>query len=314
MSLDHIKVYSGAEKPLCRPGVHAPDIHGESGIDGTDLLPEVPVPPKRDITAVDAMRGALMSQPAGMAYLVATGALTNVSRLFAQYPELVAHIRGLSIMGGAVGGGFTGAVMGKVDGEGERFGNTTPYAEFNIYCDPEAAQSLLSNTSLAAKTTLITLDLTHQVLATSLVQEMILNSPTPDPQSTPPPTEIEPLTLRPMLHDLLTFFATTYAHVYGITAGPPLHDPLAVAVVLDEIGAESVRFDDSQQRYTVNVDTGMGEQAGRTVIRRASGGGGGVRIPRHLDIGRFWNVVEQCIVRAEDLLRADRAADGHSLP
>ena len=36
-------------------------------------------------------------------------------------------------MGGAVGGGFTDAILGKVEGEGERFGNHTPWAEFNIY-------------------------------------------------------------------------------------------------------------------------------------------------------------------------------------
>jgi hypothetical protein len=35
-------------------------------------------------------------------------------------------------MGGAVGGGFTNAPMGTVEGEGERFGNWTPYAEFNV--------------------------------------------------------------------------------------------------------------------------------------------------------------------------------------
>lgn len=38
-----------------------------------------------------------------------------------------------------------------------------------------------------------------------------------------------------MLHDLLTFFAHTYASVFGITAGPPLHDPLAVAVLLSNL-------------------------------------------------------------------------------
>ena len=39
-------------------------------------------------------------------------------------------------MGGALGGGFSNAPMGMVHGEGERFGNWTPWAEFNIYIDP----------------------------------------------------------------------------------------------------------------------------------------------------------------------------------
>ena len=83
--------------------------------------------------AVLAMRHALAEQPAGTAWIVATGALTNVALLFATFPELVIHIKGLSVMGGAIGGGFTDAPMGHVAGEGERFGNRTRWAEFNIY-------------------------------------------------------------------------------------------------------------------------------------------------------------------------------------
>ena len=68
-------------------------------------------------------------------------------------------------MGGAVGGGFTNAPMGSLEGEGERFGNWTPWAEFNIYIDPESAQSIFSNPVLAAKTTIAPLDLTHQMVS-----------------------------------------------------------------------------------------------------------------------------------------------------
>lgn len=73
----------------------------------------------------------------GSTWLVATGALTNVALLFATYPELVTHIKGLSIMGGAIGSGFTDAPMGHVRGEGVRFGNHTRYAEFNVYVSTE---------------------------------------------------------------------------------------------------------------------------------------------------------------------------------
>ena len=76
------------------------------------------------------MRDALLAQPKGEAWLVATGALTNVGLLFATFPKLATHIKGLSIMGGAIGDGFTPVT--KKD-EQEPFGNTTFYAEFNIY-------------------------------------------------------------------------------------------------------------------------------------------------------------------------------------
>lgn len=77
------------------------------------------------------MLTALLSRPE--VWLVATGALTNIALLFTTYPELTSRIRGLSIMGGAIGKGFSEAPMGHVRGKGERFGNTTKWAEFNIY-------------------------------------------------------------------------------------------------------------------------------------------------------------------------------------
>lgn len=76
------------------------------------------------------MREALLSQPSRKTWLVATGTLTNVALLFATFPELAEHVKGLSIMGGAIGGGFT-SVSTTADNKG--FGNTTFYAEFNIY-------------------------------------------------------------------------------------------------------------------------------------------------------------------------------------
>lgn len=56
---------------------------------------------------------------------MSTGTLTNIGLLFQRYDDLAGHLKGLSIMGGAVGGGFTDAPMGVVKLEGERFGNRT---------------------------------------------------------------------------------------------------------------------------------------------------------------------------------------------
>lgn len=91
------------------------------------------------------MRSALLAQPPRTAWLVATGSLTNPALLFAAFPELIPHIAGLSVMGGAIGGGFTGAKMGIVvkDGSGgerwqERTGNWSQWAEFNIYVSRHA--------------------------------------------------------------------------------------------------------------------------------------------------------------------------------
>jgi hypothetical protein len=52
------------------------------------------------------MREALLAQPRNTAWMVVTGPCTNAGLLFVTFPEVVAHITGLSIMGGAIGGGF----------------------------------------------------------------------------------------------------------------------------------------------------------------------------------------------------------------
>ncbi|KAK2789066.1 Uridine nucleosidase 1 [Onygenales sp. PD_12] len=309
-----IPVYPGAAKPFCRAAVHAADIHGESGLDGTDLLPAPTRPPVTNPTAIVAMRDALLAQPKDSAWVVATGTLTNVALLFAAFPDVAEHVKGVSIMGGAIGQGFSDVPMSKRPGDEARIGNTTTWAEFNIYCDPEAAQSILSSPVLSPKTTLVTLDLTHQVLGTPNVQSLILQ------------TEIEPVAnsaaraptvLRQILHALLVFFANTYDTVFGLDTGPPLHDPVAVAVLLSNLNSTSgenkqselLRFDDRDgERFSVNVvtdglhgtDSLLNGQVGRTVATPVEHGKAGVTIPRGVDVDGFWNIVLDCLKRADE--------------
>jgi uridine nucleosidase len=201
-----VAVYPGASQALYRAPIHAPtDIHGESGLDGTDLLPQPRVAARTDTSAIDAMRAAILAEEKDSVWVVATGAVTNIGNLFMTYPELKSHIKGLSIMGGSIGGGFTPAIMGKVD-DVERIGNYTPWAEFNILIDPEAAAFVADDEILRAKLTLVPLDLTHLVLATAEVQEMLLHgNEAGDKQGVRGKTD-----LRVMLVELLNFFATTY--------------------------------------------------------------------------------------------------------
>lgn len=79
------------------------------------------------------MRDALMAQPKGTPWVIATGTLTNIALLFATFPEVAVHIKGLSIMGGGVGDGFANAPISRLAGHENRVGNVTPLAEFNIY-------------------------------------------------------------------------------------------------------------------------------------------------------------------------------------
>ncbi|TGO21016.1 hypothetical protein BPAE_0248g00100 [Botrytis paeoniae] len=305
ISATHIPVYRGSGAGLVRPGVHAPAIHGESGLEGTDLLP-TPAKGPVDEPAIDAMAKALFATPAGSAWVVATGALTNIALCFQKYEGLAEHIKGVSIMGGSVGNGFTNAVLGQVDHK-ERIGNWSVWAEFNILVDPEAAAFIFDNPFLKTKAVLIPLDITHQVLATKEVQDMLRNGK----------EGTENTTLRTMLVELLTFFAATYDRVFGISEGPPLHDPLAVAVIMDGISGAEIPFYDfkdgrKRERFEVKVvtegshdDAQKGSETGRTIVKLLPEGEEGVKIPRGLDIKRFWEVVEDCLARADAANKAN---------
>lgn len=286
-------VYPGSWRPFGRDTKHAPDIHGESGLDGTALLPQPDRKPLRHCNAIKDMRDALMSRPPQTAWLVATGSLTNIALMFAVFPEVGSHLKGLSIMGGAIGDAFTDVYMGpeytdSVGRKHTRIGNASPFAEFNICCDPDAARSIFTNPDLTPKTTLITLDLTHQVCATAEVRDMLLFSTVKQE----PPTK-----LRRMFYELLMFFAKTYEAVFGLKDGPPLHDPLAVAVVLASMhGSLHSLFDDAKhERWNIDVIT-EGEQVGRTRVTLASEG---VFIPRSVELKKFWDMIGDCMAKAD---------------
>ncbi len=125
LNADDISVAMGAANPLNRALKDALNYHGVDGLGNCSLPP--PTVPLHASKAWDFLRGVVLDAP-GEITLVATGPLTNVARAFmfdSGLPELLAK---LVVMGGAYG--LTS--YGK--------GNRTPYAEFNIWQDPEAAR------------------------------------------------------------------------------------------------------------------------------------------------------------------------------
>lgn len=227
---DTVRVYQGAPKALKRDAYHATEIHGESGLDGTLLLPAPALAQQaldKSKPAVEAMAAALRACAPGTAWVVATGALTNAASLFAAHPDLRTHVAGVSIMGGGIGDSFTSAPLGRVD-DVDRIGNYSQWAEFNVLIDPEAAAALLEDPVLAPKTTLIPLDLTHLVLATKDVRDLLLRGADAAgaavgiPDGGSDDTAGAKSTLRQMLVELLMFFAETYRCVFF---RPPFFSP-----------------------------------------------------------------------------------------
>ena len=121
-----VPVYEGASRPLLREPHWAYFFHGPDGMGGMDY-PE-PENPAQKKHAVQALIDALRSSP-GEITLVTLGPLTNLALAFALAPDIVGKIPACYVMGGAAA----------------TLGNITPAAEFNIWCDPEAAQMVFQS-------------------------------------------------------------------------------------------------------------------------------------------------------------------------
>ncbi|KAJ1956385.1 hypothetical protein EC988_001377 [Linderina pennispora] len=260
--IEGVKVYPGASKPLVKPSEHAADIHGESGLDGTDLLPEPDYEKYlgTDKKAIEAIRDVLMTSEEPVT-IVAVGPLTNIALLVSVYPEVVPKIHMLSVMGGAIA-----------------LGNTTAAAEFNIYFDPEAAQIVLQ--AGIGHIAMVPLDVTHTVLASKAVIERI-NKEVAEPK------------FAKLLTDLLWFFGSTYEDVFGEKDGAPLHDPVAMAYVF-------MRDAFSERLMHVSVDCSQGPCNGRTVcdVKNKSKLEPNCYITTAVDVDRFWDVMIGALVEA----------------
>ena len=191
-----VPIAAGRDRPLHGPRRIAENIHGDSGLDGPGFgegEPDVPQDPRDALTLI---RDTLLAHPSPVT-LVPTGPLTNVAAFLLAHPGLADRIERIVLMGGSAGRG-----------------NTTPAAEFNVLCDPEAADIVFRS---GLPVTMFGLNVTHQVRATPEVVARIAALGTP---------------LSRLCVELLTYFSSTYREVYGFDA-PPLHDPLTVAHLVD---------------------------------------------------------------------------------
>lgn len=121
-----VPVYRGLAKPLLRPANDATFFHGTDGM-GDLHLPE-PRQQTQPEHAVDALV-RVIREHAGAVTLVTLGPLTNIAAALIRAPEIAQQVRQCYVMGGAA----------------NTIGNITPAAEYNIWCDPEAAQIVLQS-------------------------------------------------------------------------------------------------------------------------------------------------------------------------
>ncbi|MFE9259166.1 nucleoside hydrolase [Streptomyces sp. NPDC006879] len=192
--IDAVPIAAGCDRPLLQPLVVAEDVHGESGLDG----PRFPEPTVHTVTehAVDLIHRVLNDHPEPVT-LVPTAPLTNIALLLTRYPQDAARIREIVLMGGST-----------------TRGNRTPAAEFNIFVDPEAADLVFRS---GVPVTMCGLNVTHQALATPDVLARLEGLDTE---------------LAQVCVQMLTSYASAYRRLWGFSH-PPVHDPVAVARVID---------------------------------------------------------------------------------
>ncbi|CAM3633562.1 nucleoside hydrolase [Erysipelothrix urinaevulpis] len=116
----NVLLYQGCFEPFIQALPIQPGAHGDSGMDGLSVLDDVTYPIEAQ-HAVEGYKELLMRHK--NVTLIGLGPLTNIAMLLKMYPQVKSSIEMISIMGGGID-----------------HGNVTPYAEFNIYADPEAAK------------------------------------------------------------------------------------------------------------------------------------------------------------------------------
>ena len=225
-------IAKGADHPLRGEPRYAHSVHGEDGLGEAKIEQKEgeewwQIFPGR----ADELIPKMARQHPGEIILIAVGPLTNLALALQEDPQGMEQLKEVVVMGGAV----------RVPG------NVTPFAEFNIYADPPAAEMVFAS---GLPITLVPLDVTHQVFLSLRVIEGRVR-PLHNPFSR------------------LIVEATGYDVREGKFRGGAevfhLHDPLAVGAVIDP---DLVR----KERLAISVETQGGERYGQ--IKEFSGNRG----------------------------------------
>ncbi len=238
-----IPVYAGAEQALVHVAANdSAETHGETGLDGSGL----PAPSRNasSMHAVDAIAELALAQP-GEVTLAAVGPLTNVALLAAMHPDGFAALKRIVVMGGSA-----------------TSGNMSPFAEFNLWFDPEAAARVVA---AGQDITLVGLDVTRQAILTS--------------------ADIEALAELPIIGEavsgMLRFYMRKHVDWYGEEVVYQ-HDSLAIAHLIDPAILTTVHCH-------VEVDTSSGPARGATHVDRLGvfGGAASADWAEAIDVERF---------------------------
>lgn len=190
-----IPVYAGATQPLKKPFISAQDTHGEDGLGESQI--------KRTSTTVSAgdavtFLAEFFSTPQAVS-VIALGPLTNIALALQQNPQLGQHVSRFVSMGGTY----------------KSHGNCSPVAEFNYWCDPDAAALVYQQ--LGHPIEMIGLDVTREIVFTPNILEYCLR--------------VAPQTGAYLQQITRFYFDFHWVHEHLL--GCVINDPLAVAYFID---------------------------------------------------------------------------------
>jgi purine nucleosidase len=251
------QIARGSAAPLKGSGVNATEVHGQDGLGGWTANGRIAAGNLSERPASDLILDIARMHP-GEVTLLLIGPATNAALAFDRDPESFRMLNQIVAMGGAIC----------------EPGNTTATAEFNVYADPEAAQSVIAS---GVPLLLVPLDATHKVCLTrGLLKQRMAGQNNRRAQF-----------LRCIAEQGFSFFekATGWDGMY-------LHDPLAAAVALDRSLVET-------RRMKLDIETTGELTRGMTVAERRTWkkGGENAEICVNVDSARFLELFVDRVLR-----------------
>ena len=219
-----VPVFVGAEKPLSRVHASADWFHGRDGM-GDHGYPAPRHAPEKQ-SAAEAIIDTIESHP-GLV-LVTLGPLTNIALALQKNPAIATKVSRCVVMGGAPC----------------CEGNVTPAAEYNIWCDPEAAR-IVVRSGLPIELVGWQLCRGEAVLHPSDIQKVLSFD-----------TAVARFAIECNSRAQAAFLEQTGEH------GISLPDPVAMAIALDP------SIVTSQSQHFVDVETHSELTRGMTVVDR----------------------------------------------
>lgn len=218
-----IPIYQGAKQPLKQPFISAQDTHGMDGLGETNR------PINNSKTIEDQGAASFLAQTFAQDVpisVIALGPLTNIATALQLNPDMGRHMDRFVTMGGTY----------------KSHGNCSPVAEYNYWCDPDAAALVFDKLGTCIE--MVGLDVTRAIVFTPTLIEYCCRM---DPDT------------GGFMRDITRFYVDFHWQQERIL-GCVINDPLAIAYFIDDTLCQG--FDS----YTA-VET-KGLSRGQTLVDR----------------------------------------------